>query len=549
MSKLLIFFLFVVAVAVVFGAWYWWQGASFSKEVLKVDLTGPEKAVAGEEVEYIVKIKNNGDVRLEQAEINFEYPKYAILDEGNSQVVNQEIGTIYPGDEKTFSFKCRLFGKEDDKMESRVVVTYQPKNLQAKYDRKTSIITTLTQAPLTFEFDMPLKAGQNEKLDIYINYFSNIDYSLENLRMRIEYPSGFNFLSASPQALDKTEWVLPTLTQANGGRVEISGNLEGNEGDEKIFKAQIGVVREGEFIVIRETSAKIEIAQSALYVSQLVNSSQNYTAKTGETLHYEVFFRNIGKKPVQKNFLVVRLEGEFFDLNTIRTINGDSSHGDRSIIWDWKSVPDLSFLDAGEEGRVEFWVKVKEADEISISASNPIIADTITIGGSQKTFENKLNSAVNFAQKVYYEDDVFDNVGPLPPMVGEKTTYTIFWQIKNTWNNLENVKIKTTLPKNVKVTGKYFPSDAKFTFDSTSKEVVWSVGSLTASQSGSLLTLAFQIEFAPDSSQKGSVAWLVAESELVGEDSFTGDIVNQKATAKDSTLSDDPNVSQDGKVK
>lgn len=547
MPKLLLFFLFVVAVAAVFFGWYWWQGTSFSKEVLKLDLTGPDEAAVGEEIEYTVKLKNNGDVRLEQAEISFEYPESAILESSDQQITTQEIGVIYPGDEKTFSFKCRLFGKEGDKAEARVLVTYQPKNLQAKYDRKNSLVTTLKEAPLTFEFDMPLRANNGESVDIFVNYFSNIEYPLDNLRMKIEYPTGFSFISSVPKALDGTEWSLPALTQANGGRVEIAGVLEGDEGDKEVFTAQIGVLRDGEFIVIKEASGEIEIAQAPLYISQLINSSQNYTAQAGEILHYEVFFRNIGKKPVQKNFLVVKLNGNYFDLSSIRATDGDNSSGDSSIFWDWKTVSDLSFLDAGEEGKVEFWVKVKDVSDLSSISANPMLTNNVVIGGVEKSFEIKLSSAVDFAQKIYYQDDIFGNAGPLPPQVGKTTTYTVLWQIRNSWNDLENVKIKTTLPKNVTVNGEYFPNNAKFTYDSTSREVVWSVGALSKG-TNTPITLAFQIEFTPDSSQKGSTALLIGESEISGDDVFTDEVVKQKALSVNTSLPDDPNVSQNGVI-
>ena len=46
------------------GLWYF-QRNNYSKEILKIEILGPEVTQAGEEIEYLVRYKNNGDVVLE----------------------------------------------------------------------------------------------------------------------------------------------------------------------------------------------------------------------------------------------------------------------------------------------------------------------------------------------------------------------------------------------------------------------------------------------------------------------------------------------------
>jgi len=131
--------------------------------------------------------------------------------------------------------------------------------------------------------------------------------------------------------------------------------------------------------------------------------------------------------------------------------------------------------------------------------------------------------------------------------VGEKTTYTVLWQVENSWNDLKNVKVKSILPKQVKATGKIFPEDAKFTFDSKSRQALWNIGELEAWLDGSELplTLAFQIEFTPSSSQQGETPDLVGEAEVLGEDVWTLEILQEEAPSVDTTLPDDDTVSEE----
>ncbi|MBZ9572595.1 hypothetical protein KJA17_00150 [Patescibacteria group bacterium] len=547
MRKVLIIFILIVFAGIGIAGFWYWQKNQYSKEILKLEILGPEVAQAGDEVEYLVRFKNNGKVRLENPELIFEVPEHSILQDSSNRRITKKLEDIYPGQEQIFGFKVRVFGKENETLMAKAWLSYQPKNLKARYESKTSNTCQIKFVPLTFEFDLPLKIEKDEKIEFSLNYFSNIDYLLEDLRVKIEYPESFEFLSASPQPLDETEWEIPPLSQADGGRIEIKGKVTGEEGTQKIFRAKLGLIKDGDFWLLKETARALEIIEPSLYISQLINDSPNYIAEAGDFLHYEIFFRNIGQKAIEKKFLFVELEGEFFDLLSLKSEKGEYGRGDNTIIWDWKVVPELRFLDAGEEGKVEFWVGLKEAGEISVKTKTPSLRDIITLGGVKRSFELKINSQVKLAQKVYFQQEFWENSGPLPPEVDKTTTYTVLWQVENSWNDLKNVKVKSTLPKNVRPTGKILPEDAKFTFDSKSKEVLWNIGDVEAwlKEAEGPLTLAFQIEFTPDSSQKGETPNLVGEAEVLGEDAWTLEILQEKASPVDTTLPDDGTVTEE----
>ncbi len=548
MRRKIIFYLLVVFIIIfIIGFWYW-QKNIYSKEVLKLEILASEEVQAGEEIEYLVKFKNNGKVRLESPELIFQAPERSILEGSQVNRKTQTIEDIYPGEERSYSFKVRLFGKENEIMEVKTWLSYIPKNLKARFESKTTFSTRIKFVPLTFEFDLPSKIGGSDQISFSLNYFSNIDYLLENLRVKIEYPEGFSYLSSSPEALEETEWQLPSLFQAAGGKIEIKGTLEGKEGENKVFRAQLGIVKNNEFWLLKEASQSIKLVESSLYLSYLINNSQNYIASAGELLHYEIFFRNIGQEPVQKKFLFVKLDGDFFDLNSLKSENGEFGQGDNTILWDWKNISDLRFLDVADEGKVEFWVRVKE--NVDRQIKEPVLKATVSLGGVEKIFETKIRSQVILSQKVFRQQEFFENSGPLPPQVGEVTEYVIVWQVKNSWNNLKNVKLRSILPANVRPTGNIFPEDAKFTYDSASRTVMWNVGKMEAWQgyNNDFLTLAFQIELIPSSSQRGSKATLIGEAEISGDDDWTGEIIREKAGSCDTGLADDGSISSGDKI-
>jgi len=216
MRKVIILVIALAVILAIAGYWYW-QRNPYSKEILKLEILGPGNASAVQEIEYTVKYKNNGDVRLEEPRLIFEFPEYTLLEEGVSRRIEigpEELGDIYPGEEKTFQFKGRLLGKQGEVKTVKVWLNYRVKNLQARYESTTSFSTVIDSVPLTFDFDLSSRAEAGRDFKFSLNYFSSLDYPLTDLGIRVEYPDGFEFLGSEPKGLDKTEWEIPLLNKA-----------------------------------------------------------------------------------------------------------------------------------------------------------------------------------------------------------------------------------------------------------------------------------------------------------------------------------------------
>jgi len=556
MKKITLILIILAVIVGVFG-FYYYQRNVYSKDILKLEILGQGEADLFQEIKYIVKYKNNGKVRLEEPELIFDYPDYSIPIDGTPLRVikkSEELGeAIYPGQEKTFTFTARLMGQEGEIKEARVTLSYRPKNLKARYTSETSFTTIIKKVPLNFDFDLPSKIESGKELKFRLNYFSNVDYPLSGLRVIIDYPLGFEFINSTPKSLEKIEWELGLLNKAEGGRVEISGKLMGEVGEEKVFRARIGSWKDGEFILLKETVKGIAIIRPALYITQQINNNPKFVANSGDLLHYEIFFKNIGEEFLTDMFLLATLSGLPFDFETIQAPEGDFTLGDSSIIWDWRKVRDLQLLSPQSEGKIEFWVKLKDEWEIkSADDKNPEIKTTVFLSQVREEFVNKVNSKLVISQKGYFDDEIFGNSGPLPPKAGETTTYTIIWQVKNYYNEMKNVKVKATLPQNVNLTGKIFPEEQtdKITFDSQSREIVWNVGDLIVGQG--ILTpapsIAFQISFVPGANQVGQVPELISEARITGQDQWTGEILQATSPSINTSLPDDEMVSEEGVV-
>ncbi|MCJ7786795.1 hypothetical protein MUP06_01080, partial [Patescibacteria group bacterium] len=246
-------------------------------------------------------------------------------------------------------------------------------------------------------------------------------------------------------------------------------------------------------------------------------------------------------------FLVVQLEGEVLDFNTLQAGVGQFQKDSNSIIWDHIVVPQLRLLDSMEEGKVEFWVKVK--DDLPIK--NPLIKTKVSLSQAKQEFVTKINAKLAISQKAYFNQGTFKNYGPLPPKVGNVTTYTIFWQAKNFYNDVKNLKVKANLPSQARLTGEISSKEAKFSFDPASREIVWEIGELTVGLgiSGPGPEISFQIALTPDLTQRGQIPELIFQVKIIGEDIWTGEKVEATAGAVNTSLPDDPTITEEmGKV-
>lgn len=545
MKKKAITFLIILAAGIgIIGFWNW-RSNIYSKDILKLEILGPIEVEALKEAEYLVKYKNNGNLRLEEPRLIFEYPANSIVD-GNVLRVERVLSDIYPGEEKTFQFKARLLGKEGETKVSKAWLSYRPKNLKAFYESDTTFTTLIKSVPLTFEFDLASRIEAGKDFTFRINYFSNLDYLLTSLRIQAEYPFGFEFIESNPKSLAKVEWEISVLNKFQGGRIEVKGKLSGEVGEPKIFRAKLGIWQEGEFILLKEIEKGTELTKPSIYLRQEINGNPQYVTFPGDWLHYEIYFKNIGEKELSNLFLINKLEGEAFDFQTIKSENGEFKPGDSSIIFDWRRVLKLQYLAAMEESKVDFWIKLK--DDLG-NTKNPVLINKVFIGQAKEEFITKISSKLEITQKGYFQDEVFGNSGPVPPRAGEATTYTIFWQIKNYYSNVKDVKVKAILPQGVSLTGKIFPAEeaSKFAFDSNSREIVWTVGDLERGVGvfTPTKTLVFQISFLPTDFQKGQKPEIIGQAKILGEDSWTGTITEGSSPAINTTLPDDPTVTDE----
>ena len=545
MTKQRILAIFIIFGLLVLGLGVWYfQRNIFTKGALKLEILAPDEVELGEEFEYSVKYKNNGNFTIEEPRLIFEYPEESIVEEGKSLRQEMDLEDIYPGEEKSVPFKAILLGKKDETRKAQATLTYRVKNIKARFESNTSRTTLIKFVPLTFGFDFPSKIEAGRNIKIMLNYQSNVAFPVSNVRIEIDYPQGFEFLKGKPKGLAENEWEIGILNKGDSGRIEIEGKLSGDFFSQKVFRARLVSWQEDKKIALEEIAKGVELVQPSIYISWQVNGSPQYTANLGDYLHYEITFKNIGDVGFENLFLTAKLEGGMINSDTIQPGSGKFQKEIDSLIWDQAMVPQLRLLPPLEEGKVEFWVKVK--NEIPSFSRNPLIRARIDLNQIKEEITTKINSRLVILQQGFFSQGPFKNIGPIPPQVGNSTSYTISWQAKSLYNDAKNVKVKAILPSNVRLTGEIDPKDTKLSFDPISRELVWDIGELFAGEEGRKIN--FQIALTPDLSQREKAAELITQVKIIAEDAWTEATIEKEDSIVDTTLPYDPTVIGQGIV-
>lgn len=536
-NKIFTWLFAIICILLVIVGVLFWRGA-FSRSDVKMEIIGPSEVIAGEEVEYIVKFKNNSNASLESIRLSVEFPSHTTMDDELARVFlkdEEEIGTLYPGEEKNFKFKIRMFGNKGDAREISALLMYQPKGLKARYPSKIQSIVVIKEGAVDLEFDAKTSIETGKELDLVLNYYSNADYSLEDVKIELVYPSNFEFTTAYPSPQGSNYWTIKDLNPGEGGRIRIKGFLNGDIGDKKEFGAKIGFVNHGEFVALNEASFSVGLEEPDLLITQKVNGSERYAVSLGEEIEYEINFRNVGNTPFRDLFAAVRLSGDLFDLSTLKVEKGDVDSSAKTVMWDSSEVSMLKLLAPGEQGTVKFKVKIEE--EIPREFLNPGLISKVIIGQTQKEFITRINSKLGLKQSLQINDDIFLSPGPVPLQVQRPSIVTVFWDIKNYFNDAENVEVTAILPDNVEFLGKISPDEQKGNITINGDQIKWEAGTVSAGTGimSKREIVAFQVKITPFGMDKDKYMVVLENVSIKGKDIYTNNNIQSNVSDLESS--------------
>ena len=558
--KIAMVFLALLAVGAiaVFGYLYSRQDGLFDVREVKVFIYGPENISTGDEVSFSIVYKNDSNVVLRDAELIFEWPERSVLsiDEvpAGSLSVKYDFGTIVPFQEKTAVMKGRIFGLRGEEKVVKASFSYRPENTDSAFEDSVTASVKIAATPLAVKLNVPDQAVSGKELSLLLEYQNQSDADFSDMSVKLLYPSGFNFVSADPAPTSENNiWKLGDIKGRTNGLIKINGSFSGAQGEVKSMYAEIGQFDgNDQFISYAGTESRTGLASSALVVFQTVNDSRDYATNPGTVLRYKIRYKNTTNYQISNAVILAEIDEKYVNIKSLNISWGAFDARTNSIIWNSIGVPDLAVLDPKEEGDVSFSINVKPVflpkdfsdKNLTIVSAAKITSATppeqlagLPIEGEDR-LEAKINTQFSFNEKAYYQDGVIQNSGPVPPKVGERTTYAISWQLTTTINDVDDLEVIAVIPPTVEWTGVVSPADADIKYNPENGEVKWRAGKVLAG-TGIFMPVRkvdFQVAFTPALVHVGDLINLLSNAVLKGTDSFTGMKIERTASQVNSDL-------------
>ena len=539
----------------------------FKSQKVELKIEGAKEIKSGDRITWQVKVTNNNSDTLEGAALVFNFPDGAMPAVGAKPAgifrERRSLGKILPGESASENFDAFVFGGRGALKEASAVLEYRPAGGSAVFATDTSFQFSVASAPVTVSFKMPGDLRIGQRVEIEVDYGSQAAEIVPGLSLMLTLPDGFEFISASPaaSAQNKNIWPVGNLKPSQTGSIKIKGIVRGANLESKVFKAALGILNEADnsFLAYDEIMEPAILHAPFLEADILVNDQQKYIAFPGDTLSFEIRLKNNLPTEVKNASLEAKIESAngAADLGSIRVVGGSYSESSGSILWNSSTHNEFKVLAPDAEDRVTFSIGVKNNMPLSSESRRPSIKLNVVFkpGGEVAGFagsdvsgsvalEIKMSSKLQVSARALYTNSIISNSGPLPPKVGEETTYTVFWSLANMANDVDNVVVKSSLPPYINFKNVIMPADADISFDKASNEIIWKVGRIPAGI-GFLrpaIQVAFQVGLTPSQNQVDTAPVILNATEVSGRDTYTDQILNSGDGPISTDLPDDPNI-------
>ena len=469
------------------------------------------------------------------------------------------LGKINPNETASYPIDIVLFGEKDEEKKIIATLEYRLEDSNAIFAKTEEYSLIINSSAIGISISAPKETRSNQEMILDVEIVSNSEIAMRNLILLMEYPSGFQFVSASPNPIDGGEkWMIGDLGASKKRNIRIKGIVEGQDLDEKAFRAEVGVSDEDNAIIIYASeSAAITIKKPLLDFSLSIDGydGEKNTANAGQYIRGELRWKNNLPVEIRNASIEMKIIGKAVNTQSISASSGFYRDFDKTLVWNSSRLQKLKNINPGEEGKAQFSFSVfnplpmnsDSGKNFIISLNGKIFGKRVLEGEGETEISNnfekeiKIATNVQFVSRALYYSGAFENSGSVPPKVGEETTYTIVWSIANDYNDASDVFVRASLPSYIRWIDNVFPQEENVEFDESTGEAVWNAGDVLAGTgiARPAKEVSFQIGFTPSMNQIGSSPTLIFGSVLEAHDNFTDIDLSETKPALNTNLKSD----------
>lgn len=552
-----IFFVLAVGGAAVF---FFSGGNYISPQNIDLQIVAPSLVDGGTAANLQFIVTNRNSAELQLVDLVIDYPDGTRDPKNTIQTLLHQrisVGTIAPGQQIKLTSSAVFYGSEGVTQSIKATLEYSVQGSNAVFVKEAEEPVTIGSSPVSVSVDAPSEAIAGQPFNITVTVQSNSSTPVEDVLVQAQYPFGFSVRSSSPKAESgSTLWRLGTMAPGAVQVIRLSGSIDGQDGDQRVFRFMTGTNKD-------QTAGKIQVPFLSVPLTITVHrpfitasiavdgkTGSKVSAAAGKALQGTVTWQNNLSDPVSDVQIKLKFSGPMLDRNSIDPGNGFYQSSDSSITWSSAQDPTLAQVPPGGTGTLNFSFGTLVPGAGGVVYTNPTVGLDLSVAAvragqgdvpeqvsSAASMEVSLASSATVLAQALHFTGPFTNSGSMPPRSGSPTLYTVQWTVKNSSNTVAGATVSTVLPP---YTTFVAAQDSAITYDAGSRTVRWSLGDIGAGVGYSSVARVgyFQVSLTPSDSQVGQAPQLTGATALSGTDRFAQVQVTASAEAPTTRLTE-----------
>ncbi len=529
--------LFLLAVGGFFGG----RAFLFDPGKVTLELTGPEIVKTGEELTLTFTYNNQNWAGLSDTELIVSFPESFRPKEeaGWEKALTRAtyVIPVIPGQASgrvTFSGTLQAFDKKTAFF--KATLRSSPKGITNPTEINSQWTVVVDTSAVQLDIVGPPSLVLGQPFEYIVKYHNESSETIENLRLVVEYPEGFTPTSLIPRpSRDENTWILNRLEPRSKGEISIRGEIRGNAGDARRLLARVGKeLGDGSFLSLAQEEKTTRVLSPPIVVSLLMNNNNSVPVAPGGSLSGRVIFQNNSQVGIRDIIATVTIDETLIDVSKVSVPSGvDYNRSKQQFIFKASEIPSLRSLEPNERGELNFALQVR-SDLATLARKNIEVKTSVSLDSPDLPHGQntealiprsesivKVSSPSSVAFSGAYTDLEFPNTGPLPPRVGELTTYTMRLVATTDINTLQEARWVAAFPGTVEFLGVLRGGEQSLQHNPRTGELVWEAGTIEPG-AGRGKEIVFRLGFTPPANALGRTENLVSSGMFTAIDSFTG---------------------------
>lgn len=544
----LLIFIFLAGVSTLY---LYFGGNQISNDNIQIAVQGPNAVGGGETLPLQVAVTNQNKVPIESVTLIVKYPVGTRSVGDTPRNLFEEripLEDLAPGEVQNVPIRVTVFGEEAAQKSVSATIEYRVSGSNGMFYKDADPHAfQINSSPLVLRVDSLEKVASGQLVSIELTAVSNASAPLEDILITASYPNGFSYESSSPEPVfGQNVWRIDSLEPEGSETIVIEGTMNGLTEETLRMNFSAGPANPDNPYLVGATlaDAGIDFSIERPFIDVAVHiggeSGREVVLSEGQAAEVSIDITNTLDETVYDMVVEVIPGGNILTEESIRSRSGfyDSNIG--SVRWEVANNPSFDQILPGGSRSLSFSVVPGEArSTASFDLEVNVYARRVAESSAQETLlgtelaEAKYSSSVTLGSQAGRNVGRFGDSGPLPPTVGEETTYTLTMVAEAGLNDMTDTVVKTSLPVYVNWLDAY-DVEGSLQYNSVSKDIEWTIGDIPA---GERKELTFQVSIQPSVSQVGAVPVLLNGQSLRANDRFTGELLRDTASAVTTELS------------